>query len=171
MKDYLSLAVILAMVLMITSCLPLHGEDIPFETVIQIANADSRAYFEPKPKIAVATSSEEVDKLKALLSPNDWDALQNIDLSTDLVIAAFQGRKQTGGYKIEVVSVKQSGNQVYVIANFVTPTPGKPVTTLMRSPYHVIKVKKANLKREGRITFILMNISGRAVAKTVHEVR
>ena len=171
MKAYLSSAVILAMALTVASCLPLNGEDIAFETVIPIGCGDSRAYFEPNPKIAVATGPEEVDKLRALLSPNDWGALQNIDLSTDFVVAAFQGRKQTGGYGIEVVSVRQSRNQVYVIANFVTPPLGEPVTLAVTSPYHVIKVKQADLARKGRITFILMNTSGRSVAKTVHELR
>ena len=171
MKNYLSLAVILAIVLMITTCRPPSGEDIPLETVILEGGGDSRAYFEPKPKIAVATSPEEVDMLKASLSPNDRDTLQDMDLSADFVVAAFQGRKNTGGYRIEIISVRQSGNQVYVVANFVTPTPGKPVLTTVTSPYHVIKVKQADLVRKGRITFILMNTSGRAAAKTVHEVR
>lgn len=170
MKGCLSPAVVLAIVLTMTSCRPPQGEDIPFETVLQIGNADNRAYFEPKPKIAVATSPEEVDKLKTLLSPNDWDALQNIDLSTSLIVAAFQGA-QPLGEEIEIVSVKQRGYQVNVIADFVTVSPGTPTTLILRSPYHVIKVKQADLAHKGRITFILMNTSGRAVAKTVHEVQ
>lgn len=167
-----AIVVFLAVALLImTSCGPPSGEDIPFETVLRTGGGDVRAYYQPEPKIAVATDPEELDKLKSLLSPNDWDALHDIDLSTFLVIAAFQGRKPSGGYKIEIVSVKRSGYQVYVIANFVTVSPGTPALTMVTSPLHVIKVKKGDLPRKGRVIFALMNTSGGVVAKTVHELR
>jgi len=165
------LVLLAAAVLMMAGCGPPQGEDIPFETVLQTTGGDTQAYYEPKPNIAVATDPEELDRLKTLLSPNDWYALQDIDLFTYLVVAAFQGRKQTGGYKIEIVSVKQRGYQANVIANFVTADPHTPHTLEVRSPYHVIKVKKADLVHRGRLTFVLMNTSGRAVAKTVQEVQ
>jgi hypothetical protein len=182
MKGYLFLAVILAIVLTITTCRPPPGEDIPFETIVKEVGGGSNSIQVEQPVLRVAANAAEMAELKALTDqlghgagPDiEWsfDArLDEVDLSTHLVIAAFQGRKNTGGYRIEVVSVKQSRNQVYVIANFVTPTPGKPVLTQMTSPYHVIKVKKADLARKGRVTFTLMNTSGRSVAKTVHELR
>lgn len=153
------------------SCGPPPGEEIPFETVLLTAGGDSRAYFEREPKVVVATDADELDELKALLSPNDRDVLQNIDLSTYLVIAAFQGWQHSGGYKIEIVSVRQSWNQVYVVANLVTLSPGTPATQEVTSPSHVVKVKKTDLAHRGKLTFTLMNLSGRAVARTVPVVQ
>jgi len=182
MKGYLSPAVILAIVLMMSGCGPPPGEDVPFETIVKESGGGSNSIRIERPLLKVAANVEEMAELKALTDQRghytgtgiEWSfdkRLDEVDFSTYLVIAAFQGRKQTHGYEIEIVSVKQRGYQVNVIANFVTPSPGKPVLTEVTSPYHVIKVKKADLARKGRITFILMNTSGRVVAKTVHEVR
>jgi hypothetical protein len=174
-------AVVVVVLLVPSACAP-QGLDLPSETIVKEVGGGSNSIQIERPLLRVAANAEEMAELKALTDqlghgagPDiEWsfdERLDEVDLSTHLVIAAFQGRKNTGGYRIEVVSVRQSGNQVYVIADFVTPTPGKPVTLAVTSPYHVIKVKQADLARKGRITFILMNTSGRAVAKTVQEVR
>ena len=119
----------------------------------------------------VATDREELEELKALLCPNDRDVLRNIDLSTYLVIAAFQGWQPSHGYEIEIISVRQRMYQVYVIANFVTLPRGAATLPEVTSPHHVIRVKRSDLAPTGRLTFVLMNRSGRPVARTVHEVR
>ena len=177
-----AIVVVGAVVLLVpVACAP-QSLDLSFETIVKEVGGGSNSIQVEQPLLRVAANAEEMAELKALTdqlghgtgTDIEWsfDArLDEVDFSTHLVIAAFQGRKNTGGYKIEIISVRQSGNQVYVIADFVTPTPRKPVTLLVTSPYHVIKVKQADLARKGRITFILMNTSGRVVAKAVREVQ
>lgn len=174
-------AVAIVVLLVPVACAP-QSLDLPFETIVKEAGGGSNSIRIERALLRVAANAEEMAELKALTdqlghgagTEIEWsfnERLDEVDFSTHLVIAAFQGRGNTGGYRIEIVSVKQRRYQVSVIADFVTPTPGKPVTLQVTSPYHVIQVKKADLTHKGRLTFVLTNTSGRVVANAVREVQ
>lgn len=86
------------------------------------------------------------------------------DFGSDIVIAAFQGVKPTGGYSIEVTSIKEEEGVVKVYLNVVEPRPSDVVTQAFTSPYDIVKVSRAGLGLTGEVEFSFWDNSGRHLA-------
>lgn len=76
-----------------------------------------------------------------------------VDPAKDIVIAAFQGVKPTGGYSIEVTSIREDGGVVNVYVDMVEPLPGNMVTQAFTSPYDIVKISRDELGLTGTVDF------------------
>lgn len=73
-----------------------------------------------------------------------------IDFEENMLIGVFYGKKNNGGYSIEIKNVTEKENEI--IISVLKTTPGKKcyVTQAITSPYHIIEIAKS----EKNIIFI-----------------
>ena len=74
--------------------------------------------------------------------------LPAVDFSKDMVIAATMGRKNSGGYSIEITGVETNANRLRVSVRRTSPAPGAIVITALTAPFHFVAVPKSELKPE-----------------------
>jgi hypothetical protein len=87
-----------------------------------------------------------------------------MDFGRELVIAAFQGVKPTGGYSIEITAIKGAGSTINVYLNMVEPLPRDIVTQVFTSPYHIVKVSRDDLGERGEVKFSFWSSSRQHLA-------
>ncbi|MDP9252013.1 MAG: protease complex subunit PrcB family protein, partial [Chloroflexota bacterium] len=61
-----------------------------------------------------------------------------------VMVVAFQGQQNTGGYAIRITSVERRGDQLLVRATFTRPGPDAFVTQVLTSPAHVVSIAAAD---------------------------
>jgi hypothetical protein len=71
-----------------------------------------------------------------------------IDFTKEMVILATMGRKNTGGYSIEITKAEVSGDQLKVYVTRKTPRPGGMSLQALTAPFHMAAVPKTELKPE-----------------------
>jgi hypothetical protein len=87
----------------------------------------------------------------AITLHNAWNAYVRqdeppaIDFKKETAVFLFAGRKNTGGYSIEVKSVKTSGKQIVIDAAIKPPPPDSLSTQVFTSPFIVIAIEKPNV--------------------------
>ena len=64
------------------------------------------------------------------------------DFNSHVVIAVFMGERTTGGYRIEITSIKESGLFRWVYIRESSPPPSAFVTMELNQPYHIVKIKR-----------------------------
>lgn len=73
-----------------------------------------------------------------------------VDFSKEMVVAVFMGEKNTGGYQVRIVEVRQSAGQVEVVTEEKTPPEGSMVIQVLTAPAHLVVVPRS----EGPVRFI-----------------
>ena len=63
-----------------------------------------------------------------------------IDLSKEVVVAIFLGKRPSGGYAVEITSVERSDGILTVIFRETTPKPGVITTQAFTHPFHIVRV-------------------------------
>jgi len=61
-----------------------------------------------------------------------------------VLVAAFQGQRNTGGYSIAITAIERNGDQLVVRATFAVPGPGAMVIQVLTSPAHVVSIASAD---------------------------
>lgn len=65
-----------------------------------------------------------------------------IDFGQDIVVAAFAGRRSTGGYSLAISNISQSVSTLYVDSVEQAPGPGCLVTLAITQPFHFVRVPR-----------------------------
>ena len=81
-----------------------------------------------------------------------------------VLVAAFQGQQNTGGYSVQITAIERNGDQLVVHATFGVPGPGAMVTQVLTSPAHVVSIAAADTT--GLREAILLDQTGVEVART-----
>jgi hypothetical protein len=164
--DLLALQMLVVFGLVLTGCSS-SAEELPFEVV----SGHAISYYEQgEPALIGVSDREGLESLPRLMSRGfDVDkALNETDFSTDFLLVAFQGVQGSGGHSIEVLSIRRSRGRIEVKAKFTSPESGAHLG--MTSPYHAVRLKKADLG-SGRFTSVLIDdSSGEEVAKVAHTL-
>jgi hypothetical protein len=148
-----------------------EGREIPF-TRLEKGFSNYYAYEETgaqstPPFFRIVTDQAGWDAFLAKMYPpysSQAPSLPNPDFGTEIVIAAFQGVKPTGGYSIEVTSIKEEEGVVMVYLNVVEPRPSDVVSQAFTSPYDIVKVSRAGLGLTGEVEFSFWDNSGHHLA-------
>jgi hypothetical protein len=61
-----------------------------------------------------------------------------------VMVAVFQGQKNTGGYSVHINAIERRGDQLTVRATFASPAPGGIVTQVLTAPAHVVSIAAAD---------------------------
>lgn len=91
-------------------------------------------------------------------TPEEWAALwkrhageasaeeaPKVDWSKEMVLGAFMGTRNTGGYAIQITGAKEEAGKLVVQVEAKTPKPGSFVTQTITSPFHLVAVPKSSL--------------------------
>ena len=81
-----------------------------------------------------------------------------------VLVAAFQGQQNTGGYTVQITAIERNGDQLVVHATFVVPGPGAMVTQVLTSPAHVVSIAAADVI--GVRDAVLLDQSGAEIVRT-----
>ena len=68
--------------------------------------------------------------------------LPEIDFSKEMAIAVFLGTKNSGGFDIEIMKIKELETHIEVFVKNTRPDPDGMVTMALTSPFHIVKLKK-----------------------------
>ncbi|MDY6795834.1 MAG: protease complex subunit PrcB family protein [Actinomycetota bacterium] len=139
-----------------------HAEkEIPLTTLAQGVTSDYGRFDEmPIPEDAppegfVITNDEEYQLLISLafLRQQEFE----VDFEDQMVIAAMQGPKNTGGYAISIMRASQTGNQVRVEVEVVEPEPGSMTFQTLTSPYHLVTAERPAFEPAGELVFLFVD--------------
>ncbi len=120
-----------------------------------------------EPRAVVATSSETLSAAANLpIRGAESTAAADID-GEEAYIAIFWGRKNTGGYAIEVESAKLEGDRVEISVSRTSPSEGAIVSQALTYPYAVAVLE--NLDPSNK-EFILTDDTGRELEWPVETV-
>lgn len=70
--------------------------------------------------------------------------LPQIDFSKYMVLAVFEGVKNTGGYDIQIFKINQNAGYLDILVKEISPGPSCFTTQAFTSPFHIVKVEKMN---------------------------
>ncbi len=76
--------------------------------------------------------------------------LPSVDFSRQMVLAAFMGRKPTGGYTVQITRVVAENGTITVTVRETAPSPNTPVIQVLTHPFHIVVVPKVN----GTVRFV-----------------
>ncbi len=109
-----------------------------------------------EPGLIIVSQAEERDRLVNLINSGSMWQLRRLDYGQYFALAAFQGRKGSIGYEIQIDQISREGNTVNVYARLNEPEPNTNVGATVTSPYHVVKVQKTG-EWDQEITFNLFS--------------
>jgi hypothetical protein len=130
---------------------------LPFTTVAQGAAPGGEG---ARPFLRLVRTERQRAALAARLSSFDRPRLNAVDLSTNIVIAAFQGLRPTSGHRIDILAVGVSGDVLEITVKRSSPSPGEPVRQGFESPYHLIQVARPGFDAHNLATYRLGDTSG-----------
>lgn len=91
----------------------------------------------------VITTSEEWADLWTEMFPTEMIA-SAIDFEEKMIIAVFQGEKNTGGYSIEITEIIEKDNSLKVYIKETVPGENCILTQALTSPYHIVELDKTD---------------------------
>ena len=116
------------------------------------------------PVIYVADSHDDLSAFSRFLNPEHRRALDKVDFSSDLVLAVFAGAKGSAGHAITVQQVSVVDGQLRVAVRQLVPAPDASAAAAFTSPYHVVKVAKAEFKGIVPSPWMILDDKGKKVA-------
>lgn len=148
--------------------------DIPLHTLAQGLICEY-GRFEPSttggetgPSFLVLANDEE---LKRLLSLSGLEIpAGEVDLSRQVVVAAFQGPRATAGYAISMIHAVQEGTEVRVDVEIVEPEPGSVTSQVLTSPYHLVLAERDDFDPKGDLTFVFTDQWGKKLERVTAEI-
>ncbi|WP_347331553.1 protease complex subunit PrcB family protein [Marinimicrobium locisalis] len=90
-----------------------------------------------------ARTEAEVEELEKLVGTSF-----DVDLSEQMVLGAFMGQRNSGGYSIEVTKAWESDEALHVKVLLTSPGPTCPVTLAITSPYEVVALPAVDKELE-----------------------
>ena len=126
---------------------------VPFSEVA----ATSQARDDSGPTLIIGTTDAKRATISQLVSGATAAAGR-------VLVAAFQGQQNTGGYSVQITAIERNGDQLVVRATFVVPAPGAMVTQALTSPAHVVSIATADAA--GIREAILLDQTGIEIART-----
>ena len=140
---------------------PVPGR-VAFTTIVQGAAPGGR---NARSSLHVVRTRAQHAALAARISSMQRPKLNGVDLSKNVLIAAFQGLRPTSGYKIEIVAVEISGKVLRVRVKWSSPTPGEYVRTGFETPYHLVQIARRDFDRYRLATYRLLDTRGNVLSE------
>jgi hypothetical protein len=108
-------------------------------TVAQGTNSGHPLSWDPAGGILLVDDAAE---WATLWSQHTGGTAPAVDFTQDVVVAAFAGRRSTGGYSLGISSISLSVSTLYVNSVEQVPGPGCLVTLALTQPFHFVRVPR-----------------------------
>lgn len=120
---------------------------VPFETIVQGTHAARRDAGQE-----VIRSQDEYERVWRQIRNNEGDTgpPPEVDFASETVVALFMGRRNTGGYSIEVDEIRAGARRATIYYREYSPDPGDIVTQVLTSPFHLVRIPR--LERDIRFS-------------------
>ena len=100
-----------------------------------------------QPKETTARTPAEWQALWKEHGPGD--AAPAVDFTKEMIAAVFLGTRPTGGYAVEIRSMRRDGQTLVIEYTERRPGPDAIVTQALTSPFHIVRMPRV----EGPVTF------------------
>jgi hypothetical protein len=130
---------------------------LTFTTIVQGAAPGGK---DAMPFLRLAKTDAEMTAIAVRLSSLDRPKLNAVNPANSVIIAAFQGLQPTSGYRIEILTVKVTGETLDVIVRRSSPATGEPVRQGFESPYHLVQVAHNEFSKYKLAHYRLTDSSG-----------
>lgn len=159
---------------LLTSC------TLPLETIIHFEDLPISNYYyrnENSAQIWVITGGQQYNRPQDIEWRSDNQnqsepphEINNFDFSEYFLMLVFNGFRANYGTGMEIKAIWQDKEIIYVSAHLDDEYPGMTVIPIWSSQYSVLKISKSTMTQFGKITFILLDESGKERAKVTYEV-
>jgi hypothetical protein len=109
-----------------------------------------------------ATSGISERESKVLTTEKEWEEvwrrhcarassspeIPKVDFDKEMVVVATMGRKNTGGYKVEIEKVEKTDEKLRITVRYSSPPAGAMVIQTLTSPFHFAAIPRSDLKPE-----------------------
>lgn len=112
--------------------------------VIVLEHGTTAANFDQRVNYRV-TDADQLASLWQMLYPDTGPTLPTIDFSKYEVLAVFDGSHTTGGYDVQVVSVKDAAGARTITITHTAPGSQCVTTGALTSPFVIVQVKASTL--------------------------
>lgn len=130
------------------------GTAIPFQTLAQGLRLSSAP---AEPALHMAADAASLAAVALLVDPQDQTLLKTVDLKSELVLAAFWGRKPSGGFSITIDSIFISGADLIVNVILNENDPTVPRVDATTNPYHLVTIDRLALPVETTLHYRLVS--------------
>ncbi len=95
-------------------------------------------------------SGYEENKTYVIRQEQEWNSLRSklrvslpaVNFTQYMVVAAFQGRRRTGGYSIEITNIIEGQDNITVYITETSPRPEDIVIQILTDPFHIVKLER-----------------------------
>jgi hypothetical protein len=147
-----------------------RSTELNFETLARAINGYDDAALTARLQIVTSKPDSPIEGIPTYTKPQS--EIETVDFSKYFVIIAFHGSTfppdtpEDGG--IELIKIIQDGDNIYIRARFQVPQRTVPPGII--TPYYAVKVNKESMVQFGKLTFILLDQSGKERATATQGV-
>lgn len=136
MKNY-----ILLLALFLMSCATNNKNMVDYK----ILYSGQNGITEEVDYILIKNNQNYIDIIEKLnVNEDSYNELLNIDFSKNNICIFLLGQRNTGGYSIEVESLKFVKKVLYIKTKEIGPAKGEIVTMALTNPYCIVVIPKTN---------------------------
>jgi len=143
MKRIKYLFTLVLLVLLLSNCVALNKQEIPF---VVVTEGDKAAGYIDQRGLVIASQDEWEEVWEQIhLHTSPRPTLPAVDLTQYILLGVFAGEKQSGGYTIQVTKVTQTDQAAIVYATETAPKAGQMVITQITYPYQIVRIPRTSL--------------------------
>jgi len=126
------------LIILIVGCSVYIEEDVQFQTI----SKGSFNSLQEKSEYVIKNNEDWKNLWHKINSFNKPESnLPGIDFNKSIIIAVFQGQKNTGGYNIEIKKIIERKNYIEVQVKE-NNSSGRFIIEAITSPYHIVKINR-----------------------------
>lgn len=144
----------------------IEGERLLWEKMVfDRGGYGGASYGGRSPRLVVIARQTNVSSVQNQLLPEHLSLIADVDLSTYFVAIIYQGEKESTGYSVEVIDIRQARDRIVLCAQLHEPIPHQVRGQMVISPYYVVEIERPE-GPGGAFTFVLLDGDEEIVRQT-----
>lgn len=144
----------------------IEGERLPWKKMVfDRGGYGGASYGGHSPRLVIIARQADVSSVQNQLFSEHLSLIADVDFSTHFVAIIYQGEKESTGYSVEVIDVKQEENRIVLCAQLHEPIPHQVRGQMVTSPYYVAEIERPE-GPGGAFTFVLLDGDEEIVRQT-----